>query len=222
MCAVKSQLRYLGQVGEIGGIDANLPRGSEQAVQRHFVFPFVGREIALWCDRMAKPLRQVPLLGRRIIMMLVTTLVTTLVTVRAAASRTSSADRATSSPPQCYGGDGQLHPCGPAAQRCGPGWPASARPVYHLKDLSCGESDPNGPFHDPTHGMYHLFYQVSLSETNTAVPNGGGPIWGHCASRDLIRWTHLPVPLWNDHWCVFVLKTTISCYTRRFHAEMTS
>ena len=96
---------------------------------------------------------------------------------------------------------GPSHPCGPSAQRCSPtDWPASARPVYHLKDLSCGESDPNGPFWDAKHKMYHLFYQVSIGEANPAVPTGGGPIWGHAASRDMVRWTHLPIPMWNDRW----------------------
>jgi sucrose-6-phosphate hydrolase SacC (GH32 family) len=107
-----------------------------------------------------------------------------------------------SSPRRCYSADGgDPHPCGPSAQRCSPsGWPASVRPVYHLKDLSCGESDPNGPLYHAKHGMYHLFYQLGLGEANSAVPSGGGPIWGHCASRDLISWAHLPVPMWNDRW----------------------
>eukprot|EP01043_Picozoa_sp_COSAG02_P037682 COSAG02_NODE_2846_length_7905_cov_14.993378_9_plen_652_part_01 len=107
------------------------------------------------------------------------------------------------SPRQCYSraSDSRSQPCGPTAQRCSrTGWPAALRPVYHVKDLTCVESDPNGPFWDAKHRMYHLFYQVSVSETNPAVPNGGGPIWGHCVSRNLIHWAHLPVAMWNDHW----------------------
>ena len=133
-------------------------------------------------------------------LLLALAVVTAAVQLLPSAAVSDARSSSSGSPRRCVGRDGQLHPCGPAAQKCGPDYPASARPVYHLKDESCGESDPNGPFHDHTHGMYHLFYQVSLSETNSAVPNGAGPIWGHCASRDLIRWTHLPVPLWNDRW----------------------
>ena len=124
-----------------------------------------------------------------------------VVTPQPASLRAKTDDAAQrGSPRQCYGADKRLHPCGPSAQRCGPAFPASERPVYHLKDLSCGESDPNGPFYDRRHGMYHLFYQASIGEANAAVPNGGGPIWGHYASSDFVRWTHLDLPMWNDRW----------------------
>ena len=41
--------------------------------------------------------------------------------------------------------------------------------------------------------MYHLFYQFPI-----AIPGGHGPVIGHVASRDMVRWTRLPVALWND------------------------
>ena len=63
---------------------------------------------------------------------------------------------------------------------------------YHIRDLTCGLNDPNGPVYDPKHGMYHLFYQDHLGV-------GGGISWGHVASRDLKKWVALPVALWNDH-----------------------
>jgi hypothetical protein len=31
--------------------------------------------------------------------------------------------------------------------------------VPHVRDATCGMNDPNGPFFDPVHNMYHLFYQ---------------------------------------------------------------
>lgn len=99
---------------------------------------------------------------------------------------------------------------------------------FHIRDLTCGLNDPNGPVYDPKHGVYHLFYQVygcvfaalrvaALNHHSTesghlmATPptlqdhlgtgGNGGTSWGHVASRDLKKWTHLPVALWNDHPC---------------------
>ena len=34
-------------------------------------------------------------------------------------------------------------------------------PQFHVKDLSCGENDPNFPLYDPNHKLYHHFWQVS-------------------------------------------------------------
>ena len=86
---------------------------------------------------------------------------------------------------QCVGG-----PCGPGREQCGPMFPAMPR--YHIKDVSCDENDPNGPFYDEVHGIYHLFFQDHLAQ-----PGGGGPVWGHVASRNLSHWTRLPVAIWN-------------------------
>ena len=64
-------------------------------------------------------------------------------------------------------------------------------------DHNCDENDPNAPFYDATHGVYHLFYQK-----HCAIPVSGesikGIVYGHVASRDLVRWAHLPVAIWND------------------------
>ena len=65
------------------------------------------------------------------------------------------------SPTQCYK-DGVYAPCGPGNDQCGPPTPPEDRPVFHIKDLSCSENDPNFPFYDEVHGMYHLFYQDHL------------------------------------------------------------
>jgi sucrose-6-phosphate hydrolase SacC (GH32 family) len=54
--------------------------------------------------------------------------------------------------------------------------------------------DPNGPFYDERHGVWHLFFQDHLAEANSV--NGGGPVWGHAASRDLAHWAKLPVAMW--------------------------
>eukprot|EP01052_Picozoa_sp_SAG31_P016645 SAG31_NODE_1109_length_9860_cov_22.119353_8_plen_541_part_00 len=86
---------------------------------------------------------------------------------------------------QCVGG-----PCGPGREQCGPVFPVMPR--FHIKDVSCDENDPNGPFYDPVHGMYHLFFQDHL-----ASPGGNGPVWGHVASRNLSHWARLPVAIWN-------------------------
>ena len=85
--------------------------------------------------------------------------------------------------------------CGPAHQQCAQ--PFASAPRFHIMDRSgCGMNDPNGPFYDELHGMYHVFWQDHL-----ALPRGGrghGSIWGHAASKDLATWTMLPVALWND------------------------
>ena len=67
------------------------------------------------------------------------------------------------------------------------------RPKFHIKDLTCDENDPNFPFYDEVHGMYHLMYQDHL-----CIAPGFGPDIGHVVSRDLVHWTHLPVSIWND------------------------
>ena len=57
--------------------------------------------------------------------------------------------------------------------------------------LGCGNNDPNGPFYDPMHDMYHLFYQTHVDETVK---------WGHIASRDMVKWVHLPIAIRNTTW----------------------
>ena len=49
-------------------------------------------------------------------------------------------------------------PCGPGNDQCGP--PLTGGPQYHITDRSCGMNDPNGPFYDEKHGVYHIMYQV--------------------------------------------------------------
>eukprot|EP00729_Bicosta_minor_P028725 gene28725-30979_t len=79
--------------------------------------------------------------------------------------------------------DGSYKPCGPStSSQCGQPRPRSS-PQYHIRDESCAMNDPNGPFYDELHGMYHLM---------------NGPVWGHVVSRDLVHWARLPVTIWND------------------------
>eukprot|EP00697_Spironema_sp_BW2_P014491 gnl/Spiro4/4935_TR2459_c0_g1_i1.p1 gnl/Spiro4/4935_TR2459_c0_g1~~gnl/Spiro4/4935_TR2459_c0_g1_i1.p1 ORF type:complete len:556 (-),score=201.80 gnl/Spiro4/4935_TR2459_c0_g1_i1:17-1645(-) len=89
-----------------------------------------------------------------------------------------------------------LHgPCGPGNDQCGAPFDRSS-PQFHVRDLSCAENDPNFPFYDPLHGLYHLFYQNHLCETQGG--DGQGPVIGHAVSPDMVKWSHLPVALWND------------------------
>lgn len=85
----------------------------------------------------------------------------------------------------CVGG-----PCGPAHQQCGPIF-GQDTPQFHVRDASCAENDPNGPFY--WNGAYHHFYQDHIS-----IAPGRGPDWGHAISSDLVTWAHLPVAIWND------------------------
>jgi sucrose-6-phosphate hydrolase SacC (GH32 family) len=91
---------------------------------------------------------------------------------------------------QCVGG-----PCGPAHQLCGPTFDTTS-PQFHIRDLSCGENDPNFPFYDTRSGLTHHFWQAHLEEPQGGV--GQGPTIGHAVSADAVRWAHLPVALWND------------------------
>ena len=63
---------------------------------------------------------------------------------------------------QCIQADGKTAPCAPGNQMCPPGPFGRASPQFHVRDLSCGENDPNGPVFDPVHGV------VSISTTPDA------------------------------------------------------
>jgi sucrose-6-phosphate hydrolase SacC (GH32 family) len=86
-------------------------------------------------------------------------------------------------------------PCAPGNDQCGAPFDQSS-PQYHIRDLSCGENDPNFPLYDPNHQLYHHFYQDHLAEVQGG--NGMGPVIGHAVSADMVFWAHLPVAVWND------------------------
>jgi len=103
-------------------------------------------------------------------------------------------------------------PCGPGNDICTVGSPT--RFVFHLSDVACDINDPNGPFYDPVHKVYHNFYQDHLAEANpVGMKAGAGPDWGHWVSRDFLHWARLPVAIWNDKWfdnaAIFTGSTTI-------------
>eukprot|EP00940_MAST-03C_sp_MAST-3C-sp2_P000798 g798.t1 len=60
-------------------------------------------------------------------------------------------------------------------------------------------NDPNGPFYDERHRLYHLFYQKHIGRpiSKQFVQGFEGPSWGHAVSADLVKWTHAPVAMWN-------------------------
>eukprot|EP01113_Clastostelium_recurvatum_P006540 TRINITY_DN12964_c0_g1_i1.p1 TRINITY_DN12964_c0_g1~~TRINITY_DN12964_c0_g1_i1.p1 ORF type:complete len:604 (-),score=108.21 TRINITY_DN12964_c0_g1_i1:22-1833(-) len=62
------------------------------------------------------------------------------------------------------------------------------RPQYHFLPPQWWINDPNGPvyFND----LYHLFYQYTPNSTNSGLK-----YWGHAYSKDLAKWTHLPVAI---------------------------
>jgi sucrose-6-phosphate hydrolase SacC (GH32 family) len=89
-----------------------------------------------------------------------------------------AAHTALACPTQCTTG-----PCGPGHDQCGAPLGPGA-PQFHVRDRSCAINDPNFPFYDARHGMYHLFYQDHLAEAQGGL--GAGPVIGHAVSRDLV------------------------------------
>ena len=60
------------------------------------------------------------------------------------------------------------------------------------------ESFADGPFYDPVHKLYHLFYQIHIALDMGGA--GDGPDWGHWVSKDMTKWAQLPVAIWNDQY----------------------
>eukprot|EP01052_Picozoa_sp_SAG31_P026444 SAG31_NODE_2395_length_5790_cov_73.555614_5_plen_891_part_00 len=100
----------------------------------------------------------------------------------------------------CVAQNGSMVGCSPAHQMCPD--PPTSGPSFHLTPRcheGGGGNDPCAPIWDPNHEMYHIFFQDHLAAPSptTAAHHGGGPIWGHWLSKDLVRWSRAPVALWN-------------------------
>ena len=70
-----------------------------------------------------------------------------------------------------------------------------AHPRFHIRSncTGCKMSDPDFPFHDPVHGLYHLMFQFhdpGIGHADVVI--------GHVASADMVHWARLPVALPPD------------------------
>jgi fructan beta-fructosidase len=66
------------------------------------------------------------------------------------------------------------------------------RPQFHFTPSTNWMNDPNGMvFYE---GEYHLFYQF-----NPFGNKWGHMSWGHAVSKDLVRWEHLPIALYEEN-----------------------
>jgi sucrose-6-phosphate hydrolase SacC (GH32 family) len=66
------------------------------------------------------------------------------------------------------------------------------RPQFHFTPATNWMNDPNGMvFYE---GEYHLFYQF-----NPFGAKWGHMSWGHAVSRDMVRWEHLPIALYEEN-----------------------
>lgn len=69
--------------------------------------------------------------------------------------------------------------------------PVETRPIYHMSSPVGWMNDPNG--FSVYQNEYHLFFQYH------PFSNSWGPMhWGHCKSRDFIRWEYLPAAMAPD------------------------
>ena len=68
---------------------------------------------------------------------------------------------------------------------------SESRPVYHLSSPMGWMNDPNG--FSVYKNDYHLFFQYH------PFSNVWGPMhWGHCKSKDFIKWEYLPIAMAPD------------------------
>lgn len=69
--------------------------------------------------------------------------------------------------------------------------PQRTRPAFHMTPATGWMNDPNG--FSIYRGEYHLFYQYHPYDVHR------GPMhWGHCKSKDLVKWERMPCALAPD------------------------
>ena len=119
------------------------------------------------------------------------------VLVMVATGSVSAGQQTASQTPGCTNALNVTAPCGPGNDQCDAASPLELGLGFHIFGGSCDINDPNGMFYDASTKLYHLFFQDHLGLGEQ--PGGGGRVWGHLVSHDLVRWARLPVALWNDH-----------------------
>ena len=67
-------------------------------------------------------------------------------------------------------------------------------PVFHFRSVEGWLNDPNGLTFDAATGLYHRFYQARV----VGGAFDGRIAWGNSVSRDLVRFSDLPIAMYPD------------------------
>lgn len=95
----------------------------------------------------------------------------------------------------CWSSGGKVAPCGPGNEKCTSPQDPNGRPRFHIKDLTCGENDPNFPFFDEVHGIYRAMRCDAARASSTVFSALGSTGISCLLPLLLLQPAAAPVPL---------------------------